>query len=273
MTIAIFAVMCSLIVYVVLTRLDNTDYQLAVLPVAAALIWLAPGNEYLIATLGVVVGAVAYLAVFVRARGQRVAMPPYVPSSVSAERDVREDESAAKAPPIVSSVVSTLGRETPSAPDGPYYIPGTPEKRRIAKSGTVGEPMRFLGQVLSKSGAPVDRATIEVWHADGGGDYDNSDFNCRGHQFTDAEGRFEFETVRPFGYGHKSRSLAGIVDYRSAHIHVKIRTNGETFTTQVWFPGDPRNPQDIAYSKFEDTNVVRCEDEGDELTCRFDFVV
>ena len=133
--------------------------------------------------------------------------------------------------------------------------------------------MRFRGRVLETDGTPIEGATVEIWHADGGGDYDNSDFNCRGHQFTNHDGEFGFETVRPFGYGRRTMSLAGVVDYRSAHIHAKIRTKGKTFTTQVWFPGDSRNAQDIAFWKFKDTNVVRLDRDAVGLRSEFDFVI
>lgn len=43
-------------------------------------------------------------------------------------------------------------------------------------------------------------AVVDVWSCDGNGVYDNTDFRLRGHQFTDAEGRFAFETVKPRDY-------------------------------------------------------------------------
>ena len=38
---------------------------------------------------------------------------------------------------------------------------------------------------------------MELWHADEAGAYDNSGFKLRGHQFTDAVGRWWFDTIVP----------------------------------------------------------------------------
>ena len=40
---------------------------------------------------------------------------------------------------------------------------------------------------------PVANAVIELWHADAQGRYDNQGYRMRGHQLTDAMGRFSFE--------------------------------------------------------------------------------
>ena len=129
--------------------------------------------------------------------------------------------------------------------------------------------MNFAGQVLRQDGTPATGACIEIWHADGNGDYDHHSFNTRGHQFTDGNGEFLFETTKPSGYGTHSMSLIGTIDFRSAHIHVKIRTGGDTFTTQVWFPDDPRNATDVAYWAFKNSNVVSYDDDAPTLTARF----
>ena len=47
--------------------------------------------------------------------------------------------------------------------------------------------MTIAGYVLTQNCKPVGRALVELWHADQTGTYDNSGFNLRGHQFTDAE--------------------------------------------------------------------------------------
>ena len=256
--------LAALVVGFTLHKSDDTNFQVAVLPVAVLLLlWLVPDGQRAMAGSGIALGTLAYLAMFLFERARSVPMPDYPVLSPAAA------EGVPASPPVSGS---PMGR-TPAAPDGPYYIPNTPRKTRIAAPDTQGQQMNFAGRVLRRDGAPVEGACIEIWHADGNGDYDYGSYNTRGHQFTNANGEFLFETVKPLGYGRRSLSLIGTVDYRSAHIHAKIRIDGETLTTQVWFPEDPRNARDIAYWKFKNTNVVDYENDAPVLTARFDFVV
>ena len=90
------------------------------------------------------------------------------------------------------------------------------------------------GYVLTKSCQPVAQALLDFWHADSTGEYDNSGFRYRGHQFTGADGKFTLETVLPGQYTGRTR-----------HIHVKVQApNQPVLTTQLYFAGEPRNGQD-----------------------------
>lgn len=256
----------SLVVGFALYKSDDTNFQIAVLPVAVCLlVWLVPNGHGTTIGSGIALGTAAYIAVFLFNRARSVPMPDYPLSSGSV--------AMAGGPPAASPASPGSLRRTPASPDGPYYIPDTPEKRRVAATDTFGAPMNFAGHVLRRDGTPVEGACVEIWHADGNGDYDNRDFNTRGHQFTGADGAFLFETVKPCGYGTRSMSLIGTIDYRSAHIHAKVRIGGDTFTTQLWFPDDPRNATDIAYWKFKKTNVISYDADAPVLTARFDFVI
>ena len=154
--------------------------------------------------------------------------------------------------------------------DGPYYSLDTPESREISAEGTPGEVMIFQGRVVDDNDQPLDGAIIEIWHADGNGDYDNEGYNCRGHQFTNAQGCFEFHTVKPFGYGKRSFSFGGIGDYRAAHLHVKLVHGDKAQTTQVWFPNDPRNSSDLLH---QEASTVNEQHVDGTLYGRFDFVL
>jgi protocatechuate 3,4-dioxygenase beta subunit len=78
------------------------------------------------------------------------------------------------------------------------------------------------------------RAWLDFWQADDRGQYDTAGYRLRGHQFTDAAGAFSLETTLP-----------GLYPGRTRHIHVKVRApNGPTLTTQLYFPGEPRNQGD-----------------------------
>ena len=249
-----------------LYKTDDTNFQITVVPLSAGLLfWLSPEGERGAGGVGIAVGTAAYLVYFLAMRLRAAPMPAYAPSSgvpgMTVTAESRADTRSA-------SLIAT-----PKGPDGPYYRPGSPEKQNIADSATVGERMFFVGRVLNKDGVPAEGAIIEIWHADGEGEYDHEEFNCRGHQFTDKDGQFIFDTVKPSGYGTRSLSLIGTVDFRSAHVHVKVRVGDRTVTTQVWFPDDERNRLDVAYWKFKNTNVVSYDRDAEVLTGRFDFVI
>ena len=65
-------------------------------------------------------------------------------------------------------------------------------------------------------------------------EYDNNGYRLRGHQFTDADGRYAFETIVP-----------GLYPGRTRHFHVKFQAaNNPVLTTQLYFPGEPDNERD-----------------------------
>ena len=87
---------------------------------------------------------------------------------------------------------------------------------------------------MGKDCKPIANALLDFWHADEQGDYDNSGFRFRGHQFSDAEGRYRLETIVPALYPGRTR-----------HIHVKVQVRGgPILTTQLYFPNEPQNARD-----------------------------
>ena len=80
---------------------------------------------------------------------------------------------------------------------------------------------------------------LDFWQADDKGRYDNSGFRLRGHQFTDAEGRYRLSSVVP-----------GLYPGRTRHIHVKVQPHdGRVLTTQLYFPGEAKNRADGLFRK------------------------
>ena len=126
---------------------------------------------------------------------------------------------------------------TPAAIEGPFYKPRSQERASLWQSGLSGARLVLAGQVVSRSCKPIARALLDFWHADGEGDYDNVGFTFRGHQYADAEGRYRLETVVPGEYG-----------FRTRHFHVKVQApGGGMLTTQLYFPGEPRNKRDFLF--------------------------
>jgi len=119
--------------------------------------------------------------------------------------------------------------------EGPFYRAGAPFRRELASDGN----LIVTGFVRDRHCQPIEGAVVEIWQANGDGDYDRGGDRFRGQLRTGAQyGEFQIHTVRP------GRYLNGPT-YRPAHIHVKIHANGHApLTTQLYFPGDPYNDSD-----------------------------
>ncbi len=150
---------------------------------------------------------------------------------------------------------------TPSVEEGPYYTPGSPERTVIAEKDTPGTKLIVEGRVLDQNGRPITHAWLDFWQADGNGRYDNAGYKLRGHQFTDTDGHYTLETVRPREYS-----------FRSPHIHAKVRATESSpiLTIQLYFPDEKRNATDPI---FEKRAVMDVKDTPDGQKATFDFVV
>ena len=150
---------------------------------------------------------------------------------------------------------------TPPVDEGPYYTPGSPERRAIAGKGTVGTKLVVEGRVLDRNGRPIAHAWLDFWHADGNGIYDNEGYNLRGHQYADKEGHYRLETVKPLGYM-----------MRAPHVHAKVRAKESSplLTVQLFFPGEKKNATDPI---FEKRTVMDVKDTTEGQKASFDFVV
>ncbi|MEX2556977.1 MAG: dioxygenase [Actinomycetota bacterium] len=128
---------------------------------------------------------------------------------------------------------------TPAQTEGPYFTPNSPERSSLLGSGVSGTHLLLTGAVVATDCRPVAQALVDFWQADDSGAYDNSGYKLRGHQFTDAQGRYSLTTIMP-----------GIYPGRTRHIHVKVQAPGESIlTTQLYFPGQAGNASDGIYRK------------------------
>lgn len=142
---------------------------------------------------------------------------------------------------------------TQSQTEGPYYKPDTPERNSFFEEGMPGTRLVLVGYVLDQDCQPLPNAWLDFWQADANGEYDNTGYRLRGHQFTDAQGRYYLETILPGLYS--SRPIE--------HIHVKVRPEGgQEITSQLYFPQQP-----------VDGLTVTLEDRGDYMVGYFNFVV
>jgi protocatechuate 3,4-dioxygenase beta subunit len=123
---------------------------------------------------------------------------------------------------------------TPAQTEGPFFKPRSPQRTTLIEPGMTGTKIILAGYVLTRSCRPVTGALLDFWHADDKGVYDNTGFRLRGHQFADEAGRYYLETIVP-----------GLYTGRTRHYHVKVQAaNQPVLTTQLYFPGEPRNQSD-----------------------------
>jgi protocatechuate 3,4-dioxygenase beta subunit len=127
---------------------------------------------------------------------------------------------------------------TPALTEGPYFTPSSPKRKSIVPAGAAGTRLTLTGRVLRTNGRPVPNALVDWWQCDARGVYDNSGYRFRGHQFTDAQGRWTLNTVVP-----------GIYPGRTRHLHVKVQApRRRVLTTQLFFPGVAANRSDGIYT-------------------------
>jgi protocatechuate 3,4-dioxygenase beta subunit len=184
-----------------------------------------------------------------------LALPPL--ALVASRGGLLDAEPALAATPTIADADDP----TPALTEGPYFKPRSPLRRSIVPRGAGGTALTLTGRVLTTSGRPVAHALLDFWQADARGAYDNSGFRFRGHQFTDAQGRYKLVTVVP-----------GLYPGRTKHIHVKAqKPRGRVLTTQLFFPGVGANRSDgifLAECLVQNWRVV-----NRRRLARFDFVL
>ena len=164
-------------------------------------------------------------------------------------------QSAAPTPQCHDGDEATL-RQT----EGPYFKPSSPERADLVEPNAKARLVAINGQVLTRLCRPVDRALVDLWHADEHGEYDNAGFRYRGHVFADDEGRYRFRTIMPALYPGRTR-----------HYHVKVQApERPVLTTQLYFPDEPANQRD---GLFRHDLAMRIAEAPNSLAARFDFLL
>jgi len=159
------------------------------------------------------------------------------------------------------AAVNHCARATPASSEGPFFKAGSPQRASLLAPGDQGVKLSLTGVVRSRACEPVQGALLDFWHADLNGHYDMAGFTLRGHQLTDAVGRYRLETVVPARYPGRTR-----------HIHVKLqRPGGSLLTTELYFPDEASNQAD---RQFTDALLIDLTSRtGDREDGKFDFVL
>ncbi|MGG5822676.1 hypothetical protein [Falsiroseomonas sp. HW251] len=156
------------------------------------------------------------------------------------------------APALLVLPAHAQAPRTPAQMEGPYYpqaIPADADADLLQVAGQPrparGIPLLLTGLVRGPDGAGLAGARIEIWQADAQGIYlhprdarlDQRDagFQGYGRAVADGAGRYAFRTIRP-----------GLYPGRTPHIHLRAQPagGGAALTTQIYFPGEPRNETD-----------------------------
>jgi protocatechuate 3,4-dioxygenase beta subunit len=149
---------------------------------------------------------------------------------------------------------------TPRQTAGPFFLPHSPQRTSLLEAGITGTMIVLSGRVLSTACQVVPGALLDFWHANDAGEYDLEGFRLRGHQFADSGGHFRLETIVP-----------GLYPGRTRHFHVTVQSaNGPILTTQLYFPGEPRNSRDFLFDR---RLLMTVDDHGGNKVGRFDFVL
>lgn len=190
----------------------------------------------------------------------------------------------AAGPGFAPAALAQARPATPPQPRGPFYPRSFPAERdadlarydgRVAQ----GEALLVSGRVLTRTGAPVADARVEIWQTNAHGRYhhegDDSPapwdpgFQGWGATTTGADGAYRFRTVRPAAYSG-----------RTAHIHYAVSVPGRrTFYTQLYFADAAGNQEDFLFSHMSEEArrllSVRVEAArgGEPASARFDIVL
>ena len=152
------------------------------------------------------------------------------------------------------------GRPTEPQTEGPFYKPSSPKRSSLLERDSAANLLAVGGLVLSPGCKPVANALLDFWHADEFGAYDQAGFRYRGHQATDALGRWRLETILPAEYTGRAR-----------HIHVRVQApGGRLLTTQLYFPESLGHHRDGLYSPALEMKLAG---KGERYEGSFDFVV
>lgn len=167
---------------------------------------------------------------------------------------------------------------TPSQTVGPFFHDALldEDRTRLVPEDHVGA-IRIRGRVYDGAGEPVPDAMVEVWQADSEGRYyhpadtrggvRDQDFTGFGRCGTDAEGAFEFVTVKPGPVPGPNGSQ------QAPHILVSVFSRGllRRLATRIYFPDEEEaNAADPVLASVEEDRRQTLIATAEEGALRFD---
>lgn len=180
---------------------------------------------------------------------------------------------------VVMMNADTAEGATESTVLGPFFSEGAPEYANgasLVKLPADYPTLVVKGHVRDQAGKPIVGATVDVWMADPVGVYYQQDpnvpeFNLCGRLTADAQGYYEFKTLRPKFYpvptdgpaGELTRA-AGRHPFRPGHVHAMVKAPGfATLITHVFDSEDPYLRSDAVFAVVE--SLVRTFERHDSV--------
>lgn len=190
---------------------------------------------------------------------------------------------------VVEEVANAEREGSKGTIEGPFYVPDSPrlpaEATLPMREGEKGTRLTFHGQVRAVDGTALAGATVDIWHCDDDGFYSQfapspPQWNLRGTLTADDDGHFRIHTIQPAPYQIPTDGATGALiraanwhAWRPAHLHLKVSAPGhELITTQLYFPGDPHNADDIA-SAVKPELMLDPRSGADGVDVEYDFVL
>ncbi len=148
---------------------------------------------------------------------------------------------------------------TPTGTEGPMYRSDAPKAVDLWRSGDPGQRLHILGRVTSIDGRPIPGAELNIWQADGAGQYHENRYRTLVR--TEEDGGYRFSTVLPGQY------------YSVKHIHMVVTHRAhDRLPTRILFKGDPQLDQVADGDLAIDVEEARVDGET-VLFGRFDIVM
>lgn len=146
---------------------------------------------------------------------------------------------------------------TPRQTEGPFYPQSFPVDADADLVQVAGRSERargtvvyLAGRIVNPDSKPIAGAEIEIWQCDAGGIYHHvgsasrgadPNFQGYGKARAGADGAFRFRTIKPVVYPG-----------RTPHIHVIVKGQGASLTTQLYNDGEPQNERDGLFRSIRD---------------------
>ena len=129
---------------------------------------------------------------------------------------------------IPQTITERTGPANTGAAWGALVGPSRADMTTQHEGAPIGQRIVVSGRVLDEQHRPVPHTVIEIWQANAAGRYIHSadnwnapidpNFTGAGLVVTDAEGRYQYTTMRPGAYPWGNHANA----WRPAHIHLSL---------------------------------------------------
>ena len=151
-------------------------------------------------------------------------------------------------------MINTVPGGTSSSVLGPFHVSGSPTIPfgHDMKRHYPGPVLLATGVVRNMQGDVIEGAELDIWQTAPNGLYSSQDpdqdtYSFHGIQYTNAEGRYGFTTVKPVSYevptdgpGGEFLRARGRHAWRPSHLHFIVKAEGyRTLVSEIFADEDP----------------------------------